>query len=630
MRRKGAIFTFDALVALTLVTAAYLFVVGHEPGTFQQDTEYQQMHMTSSDAMNIITQMRLSDLNETLREKIINETEIDDEDLSRSIPDIMGKLWAYNQTGPAEDISREMFEEMIPEGYGYSVKIRGGSTEKVLYMSDSPRPMPEDSRDLVSSYRIISGYEDNIPSESYVASAWAVTAKKNSTKSVVFNLAGSGWYNENFTSEKNFEMPENATIYSAVFYISVHYYPDIEGIWVNDEYFSEDDIDWIHYEYSYGSGYGAYGTINSTALAQAIESGHNNVRIVMRNGEYHSHMHPGTMLKIDYETDELYEPMDMRFNLDRSLGYRAAWQIQPFHIPRGARINDIDIHIEGHDVDERAYVLMNEDEVYYTSSPGSDPSLDLGMHDVIGSMHVTQSDGKYYSTGETNMLSVYLDMTPEGDNPLWGTSGTCEIDNESYVEINYTDPDEMLKYGMIEVTRIEELGGSPERIKKANFSFPMWDITKGYLHVAEYYSWKIAAAVWNEDEDEPSWAGDSWDQYQIFSSPSGRSISTDIYVPKSRMNKGETNWVKVRDFDGSSANKILPESTFEYSFLVPSIVNYGDNFPTKEEAIEDANQRLEDQLGEYAHATTIDNEAISISQVPWMWGPAYLTFELWR
>ncbi|MCK5062481.1 MAG: hypothetical protein KAR23_01000, partial [Candidatus Aenigmarchaeota archaeon] len=97
-------------------------------------------------------------------------------------------------------------------------------------------------------------------------------------------------------------------------------------------------------------------------------------------------------------------------------------------------------------------------------------------------------------------------------------------------------------------------------------------------------------------------------------------------------NRGEVNWIKARDgfIGGSSDNVILPESTLEFSILVPSMVGYGTNFPTKAEAIADANLRLDEILGEYAEATSIENEAIAISQVPWMWGPAYLTFEMWR
>ncbi|MCK5062344.1 MAG: hypothetical protein KAR23_00295, partial [Candidatus Aenigmarchaeota archaeon] len=440
-------------------------------------------------------------------------------------------------------------------------------------------------------------------------------------KIIPFNLAGGGWGGENLTVDKYFDLPENTTVSFASLVLSIHYYPDIEGLWVNGESFNESDINWLYYVYDAGSGYGAYGTINSSRLSGALVNGSNHIRMIIKNGEYNSHLHPGMQLEMQYQSDTLYEPLKKKFYFDNTLGDAAAWQILPFHMPKNANITNATLHIEGNYVDKRISVWVNDNEVYGDTSPPASFNLNLTYSDIIGSIHATQSDGYYYSTGETNTVAVYLDINPLGSQPVIGGTGDCEIINESYIELEYTVPGGILKYGMIEVTGVEEFNnGGPELTKTANFSLPDRELTKAFIHIAQYYSWMVAITVWNEDESEPVWQGNKWDSYQIFISSTGRAVPTDIYVPVDRLNSGETNWVKARDgfLGGSSGNFILPESSFEFSILVPSMVGYGSNFPTKAEAIADANLRLDAILGEYAEATAIDNEAIAISQVPWM------------
>ena len=632
-RRVGLIFTLDALIALMLIMGTYAFVMDVNSSSLQQKTNYQQLHLTAGDGMNIFSKTVFDNINHTLRDDIVANTQVNSDDLEKTLPDIIGKLWAYNDTDYASLVVQQFFEKIIPVDYGYSIKIKGAGDDTSIYTSSSSRPSISASKFLVSSYRIISGYEEDIPSESFVASAWAVEARKNSTKIIPFNLGGGGWGGDNFTVDKYFTLPQNTTISEATFVLSFHYYPDIEEILVNGESFNETDITWKYYEYDAGNGYGAYGTINSTRLKDSISDVDNHIRLIIKNGEYNSHVHPGMYLKIQYQSDLLYEPIKKKFYLDNMIGNSAAWQVQAFHIPKDANITNATLHVEGHHVDKKVSIWINDDEIYSDVGPTANPNLNFTFLDIISSMHMTTTGGSYYSTGETNTLSVYLDMNPLGSLPVTGGVGECEISNESYIELEYTIPGGILKYGMIEVTGVEEFNnGGPELIKKANFTLPDREITKAFIHLAQYYSWMVAITVWNEDESEPSWQGNVWDDYQIFMSPTGRAVPTDIYVPLDRLNKGEVNWIKVRDgfLGGSSDNKILPESTFEFSILVPSMVSYGGNFPTEEDAIADANSRLDGILGEYAEATAIENEAISMSQVPWMWGPAYLTLEMWK
>ncbi|MCK5452111.1 MAG: hypothetical protein KAI51_01625, partial [Candidatus Aenigmarchaeota archaeon] len=196
IRRKGLIFTLDALIALMLIMAGYVFVMDYNVRPLQQKTNFQQLHLNAVDSMNIFSKTQFGQINETLQDEIISNTEVDADDINKTLPDIIGKLWAYNDSEYASQVVYQFFEDVIPIGYGYSMKIKGSGDDTNIYETDMPRPYRNMSKFSVSGYRIISGYEEDIPSDSYVASAWAVEARKNSTKIIPFNLAGSGWDGE--------------------------------------------------------------------------------------------------------------------------------------------------------------------------------------------------------------------------------------------------------------------------------------------------------------------------------------------------------------------------------------------------------------------------------------------------
>lgn len=632
-KMKGLFFTMDALVALTLFLATFILVSTFNVSTIAEKSNYQQLNFITEDAMHVFSNTPFYELNESIKSSLIENTNLSQSDLNKSMLDIAGKLWAYNETAYADDAIKGMLDNLIPEERGYSLVIKGEGNSTVLYASKEKRPPKEESRYLSSSSRVISGYEENIPSENYVASAWAVKAEKNTTRVFSFAIGGSGWNGENATFDKYFELPNNTNVLKAELFLSIHYSPNISGMWVNDVYFDESDVIWNYRVYDRGYAYGAYGIINSTKLKEALKNSTNHIKMEIRNTEYNSHLHPGMLIQVAYTTDEIFEPFEKKFYFDNIIGRRASWEVVPFHVPKGVNISDATLHVEWKRADKHVSIWVNDHEIYDKTNPTMNGTYNASFAALIPYLHATLQGGDYISTGETNTISVYIDMNPNGNEPTTGAKVDSEISNNSYIEVNYTSSDPSLRYGMIEVTAVKEFdNGPPSLTKSTNFTLEDREITKVFIHPVQYYSWMVAVCAWHTPEEEPAWQGNVWSNFNVFKSPTGRSVPSTIYIPLDRMQKAIKNYIKLRDgfSGGSSDNLILPESTIEYSLLIPSQVGYGNNFNTEAEAIADANNRLNALLGQYASATSIENNVISMINVPWMWGPSIVTLEVWK
>lgn len=71
-------------------------------------------------------------------------------------------------------------------------------------------------------------------------------------------------------------------------------------------------------------------------------------------------------------------------------------------------------------------------------------------------------------------------------------------------------------------------------------------------------------------------------------------------------------------------------SLVSYIFLLDSFIPYGATFPTEQEALDDAIERLNNLLGSYVSATEISTEAVSIGGVPSLWGPTITEIRVWK
>ncbi|MCK4550998.1 MAG: hypothetical protein KAT91_03515, partial [Candidatus Aenigmarchaeota archaeon] len=73
---KGFFFTMDALVAITLLSVAFGVVLSIDTNTISGKSNYEQMHYVTEDAMQIFGKLKFSDINETLMNNIMADTNL--------------------------------------------------------------------------------------------------------------------------------------------------------------------------------------------------------------------------------------------------------------------------------------------------------------------------------------------------------------------------------------------------------------------------------------------------------------------------------------------------------------------------------------------------------------------------
>ena len=75
---------------------------------------------------------------------------------------------------------------------------------------------------------------------------------------------------------------------------------------------------------------------------------------------------------------------------------------------------------------------------------------------------------------------------------------------------------------------------------------------------------------------------------------------------------------------------MLNKTLLHYTSYVQSIVGYGATFDTNQEAIDDAIARLKQVLGANINAVEINNDILTLSKVPTLWGPAIFEVRVWQ
>ena len=73
-----------------------------------------------------------------------------------------------------------------------------------------------------------------------------------------------------------------------------------------------------------------------------------------------------------------------------------------------------------------------------------------------------------------------------------------------------------------------------------------------------------------------------------------------------------------------------PDNRMIYAFKVPGFIGYGNVFPNKTAAQEDAVERLRLFLEGYGITLDdIETEEYFVGKTPWMYGPAIFSIQVW-
>jgi hypothetical protein len=612
--RRSQVVALDMIFAMVVLLGATMVYVSTQFTPNTPTSTYLTYFKVASDVLSVLQKTRIMDIiNNPVIQDLISQGYVTQSDYNKTVLDLLGTLWVDQRDQDSGDLTSSLLDSFLSANMNYEV-LMGGDR---IFIRNNTAP-----EYLVMNKILVSGYMVGQPIHGYMSRAWLQRARGVETLVEPISPAGSGFgdfYSRggDFVIEKDFYVPEEAENISATLDLSVHEEGGNIDVYMNG----------IHQFTTYSSAiyYGSH-SINNVTI------GRNVLRIVLeRPNTYHNHMHPGTVLKVSYTKEQNLTYVEERNKTDVLYlpyvqGSPAAWLIFPVDVPKDSVLDAASFHLQGQGVNSRIEVWVNDQMVYLNTNPPSSPNMDFN---ILPYLH--QSSGN--STGETNIIAVYLDIRSDRDTYVSGATGTAVISNESFVSANYTLPSSRNYYGKIKHTTFipfDELDGQGDAVtKKMYFDWEDFPIFSSYLHIVQRYSWRVAVCAWHIPESEPSWTGNDWSNYQIFKSPTGRSVPTRIFVPLEMYGYDTTNWVKMRDFDGSSSNTILPNSSVEINFLVPSQVGYGSVFANQTDAINDAIYRLNQTIAGYVESGDIDTQTTEIVDVPTMWDLAPLEVRIW-
>jgi len=626
MIRKGFYFSFDALLALTVMTAT-LAVVSQSSfvasNSFEvTNIDYRAATTSGQDAMKLASYQDFSRFNGSFRQELVDETAMTDSDLDRTIIDGVSLLWASRNISHAEEVARKYFDSKISDKYEYRLQVNENGSNTIIYQSSE---MPESPEIVSSISRLVSGHKIDRPSEGFQARARATSVTKNETKIIPVPPLGMAPQNSEMEVEKEFWLNNTDQIHNGTFYLSVHYSgaSHFQQFRINGNQYGEAKFDWVHEDDS-GAGAASYGYLD---IKDDLKEGKNTLYLRLRGGNsYNSHFHPGTKVEIDYSTGENYtlrdelvhEKIDIENIVSEGGGNSEAgiFSVKQFTVPEGTEFVNATYNLQAESLDSECGY-----EFWWWRQPGWDVEINLNEQTISAEC----ASGTYQKQIElaesdiregTNVITTFIES--QGDT-RWGGDQTVLNSDSSYIDLWYRRSEDQLRFGEIKVSASENIGGEVRQPKQYQKEFEYDSLESTNLYIAQLFSTNPEINV-----------DDGINYRNVFSSESPRSAPTSIYIGRDYYSLDRSNRIIMEDTDFNPERSYLPESTFEWTVWAPSQVGYGRLFDNESAALEDAKQRLETEMGEFIEATGIETGSLSTGDQPYLWGPASVKLVIWR
>jgi len=630
--KKGFVFTMDMLIGMSLAMIIILTFAFLEFESVLPERRYERLDYLTNDIMDALTYLKVRSVQDKPTiSRLFQDGTLKEGDLNKTVLDLIGGFWFNENETIAENITREVLEG-IANDICFNITI----AIETIYSSCNNAP-----KNIAVGSRIESGYEPGRPTYGYLSRAWATKIKKNTTEIFPFPPEGSGWEGRALEVTKKIELPSGITIINATLWVSIRYgssqsFPEFMILRINGGENLKNDIRWLYRQQLTVAGETSSANYGFIDITNNMQAGINSVDLKIGSPHFNAHFLPGMRLVVTYSLEEEVREGDMDFSktyyFDDVIGREGAWATMAFFLPPDSINRDVKIKIRAKDVDatgvlHEAYgedhtdveiYLNSEDPIFNDTDPSSDEIYDFDMTNISDDL----VDG-------TNVLSVFLNCYGDVD---WGQSDTqiySDFQNNpsgsSYVNVSYSLTSPMFDYGQIDIVNISEFGiNGTHLIYNFSLSPGKSDIIESYTHLVQGFSSMLEEFAWHE--------GDA--QTLVFRSPAVRSTPSSIYIPPNIWGEGD-NSIRMRDFqpDGSTSpyNYILPWTTLEYKYLVDGMVGYGNIFNTSDEAVQDAHERLLEQLGDVEIISSqVNMENITVSGIEWLWGPSLFKVVVWE
>lgn len=628
--RKGFYFSFDAILALTVMSATLVMMLG------MMDTNYSNLNQQSSQANSIRTESRdvmslasvetFETYNESFQDELIANSVMTSSDMQKSVLDGITYLWAAGNFSYAGEATERYFDDQV--GGTYQLQIEeGGNT----YNLPQDVERPESTGFVTTASSLVSGHRLNSSNEGYRARASVLSAVSEKTDVVPISPSGNLPYTPGRSGDAYFETTkyipvkadEAESIKSATLDLNIQNEPNDDfQLFVNGQQVPTSEGQLLASESGGGQeGGNSYYRYNITDY---IETGINN-SITYSTSELFFEgglLNPGSRFKLDYTREATIQSAEVK---QRRIPLKyvesefsggggdqqssGVLDIENFGIPRQAEIKS-------------ANLTLNAEGVGTESSPnGWDVQANINDQVVIEESANGQYNRKVNITDEvktgSNLLSIYINH--DGEN-YWGGQQTImnsdpNSSDQSYIEVKYVDEND-IGYGKYEATISEEFGenGNPVSYER---EFTEYDY---FSKIGLYMS------VFDDSETEIE-VKSGTDPYQTMFQSSGVkptffSIDSDLF------DFDKTNYVRLSDTNDDT--QFLEHSLLEYSVFVEPRVGYGPVFDNETRAQENAVNRLENKSGSFFNFENIDPSSVTIGGEKRLWGPSTVTLVRWK
>lgn len=632
--KKGLFFTIDAIIgALLLLFGLYLIST-----EYTQSPSVVNLNYYAEDVLNSLTLLTVNDLsNQTYVAALIaNGTIVN---TNNTLLEQIGEFWANGNYNLSRDFAFNITEALVPVSVGFAISINNDT----IYQRTSPAPTF-----IAKSSKLVSGLEKAKPIKGFVSNARAKNIRKSTSQTFFVLPQGSGWDDSGWLElVKIMQLPVNINITNATLYLAPHTDTNAADMAfrINNCSFTRTNFTW-----QFGNSETDFAT---RSVLGCMIPGNNTLEVTRFNdNNYNAHTHPGFRIEVQYQQNEtvLYQfaqnqEVSKRYYFDQVRArttsggsqVNGVWSTLSFDLPPNSFNWNVYIRIvaqnitnyggndqftdwNGNNARRRDYdyimFLNGATPLHSVVAPPANPTIVYNMANLSASL-----------IPGTNTLSVYFNNY--GDD-YWGTNTPKAIlsnplnanpQNSSFVEVNYSIPPEN-NYGIVQITRTQLWGGNALLQKTANFSFPagISSVKEVYLNIAQRASYDIE--LWAGTTNPPATT--------IYRSPGSRQVPTRIFLPSTAYGTAPTvtNFVRTMDY-GSTGNVFLAESSFEYTFNMPSYVGFGNVFSNQTDAVNDALSRLNTTLGGFINLEEAIVENNSINDVPSMWGPAVVEVLVW-
>lgn len=281
--KRGFLLSLDALAAISLLLLVSVFLAGMAFTYASPELRYQRYYYTGKDMANVIEEAKIESVSDVVD---LGKYDLGQDDMDRTILDVVGSFWAEGNRSKAENLTREIFGAILGgTGLEYEVLFSGES----IYASSN-----ETSGFLSRLTTVVSGYEKTRPVNGYLARVHLAKVSKSISRFVYF-----GGYVGDGNVTKSLILPEDASVTGVYMEMNVgsNFSMQVNGNFSGNycrsaENFSADS--WTVCSSSVNPSYCSYFT-----------GGYNSVQINFTDGE-RSYI-GGGYLKVTYKTAELTE-----------------------------------------------------------------------------------------------------------------------------------------------------------------------------------------------------------------------------------------------------------------------------------------------------------------------------------